>query len=124
MQRHTIPQIISLAGNWLALIPPQLKMWSKYKLRIPWGHRTDKRGGVSARYNNLTEALLLLREMARAAINYHEAEALGIHRRNFYRYLTAFRKAGISVEKSSIDHRQHYWISRESWNNLIEKEEN
>lgn len=63
--------------------------------------RTDPRPGVSARYANLSTALLLLRMMARTYISYIEAEEIGIHRRNFYRYIQAMKRAGSEREKAT-----------------------
>lgn len=82
--------------------------------------RTDPRGGVSARYNNLNTALLLLRTMARTSISYIEAEEMGIHRRNFYRYIAAMKRAGLNVRKQRLKGgHYHYWISRQDWVDLL-----
>ena len=54
---------------------------------------------VSARKRNLVTSLLLLRELSRGWSKATDlVEATGIHRRNVYRTLVAFRTLGLEVE--------------------------
>ncbi|MEX2492956.1 MAG: hypothetical protein WD425_14470 [Nitrospirales bacterium] len=79
--------------------------------------------GVEQKFGQLTAGLRLLRMLARNPMDVQDAEKLyGLHRRAFYRYLHAFKLAGIPLQwrYSKRGQGKEYFLYKKDWAQLIQ----
>lgn len=80
--------------------------------------------GVEQKFGQLTEGLRLLRVLAIQPIDVQDAEKIyGLHRRAFYRYLHAFRLAGIPLQwrYKKTSQGKEFFLYKKDWAQLIVK---
>lgn len=80
--------------------------------------------GVGQKYSQLVEGLRLLRVLASRPIDVHDATTVyGLHVRTFYRYLKAFKLAGIPIQSrhKGPGPGNEYFLHKKDWAQLIQK---
>ena len=80
--------------------------------------------GVGQKYSQLVEGLRLLQVLASRPLDVHDAtRSYGLHVRTFYRYLKAFKLAGIPIQsrRCGSGPAKEYYIYKKDWARLIEK---
>ncbi len=78
--------------------------------------------GVGQKFTQLIDGLRLLRVLAIQPLDVQDATKIyGLHRRAFYRYLQAFRLAGIPLQwrHSKTGHGKEYFLYKKDWLSLL-----
>lgn len=78
--------------------------------------------GVGHKYAQMVEGLRLLRIMATQPLGVDDATQIyGLHRRTFYRYLHAFKLAGIPVQVRypKTGHGKEFYLTKAAWAQMI-----
>lgn len=78
--------------------------------------------GVGQKFPQLIEGLRLLRVLAIQPIDVQDATRIyGLHRRAFYRYLHAFKLAGIPLQwrYSKTGQGKEYFLYKKDWAQLL-----
>ncbi len=80
--------------------------------------------GVGQKFSQLVAGLRLLRVLASQPLDVQDATKIyGVHRRAFYRYLRAFRLAGIPIQfrYSKTGPSKEYFLFKKDWAQLVGK---